>query len=66
MKKLETAITEQQKIFIKRGNLDPKKQKIGQYLIQMPSDKIAALCVMQLMKHLFINFSKDNKLYAEE
>lgn len=66
MRKLEAAVTEQQKIFIKRGNLDPKKQKLGQYLIQMPSDKIAAICVMHLMKHLFKIFSQEHKLYSEE
>lgn len=53
MKLLEDAISEQQKIFIQRGNLDPQKSKIGYYLIQMPSDKIASLCVLHLMKHLF-------------
>lgn len=37
--------------------MDPKKQKLGQYLIQMPSDKISAICVMHLMKHLFKMFS---------
>ena len=63
---MEAAVTEQQKIFIKRGNLDPKKQKLGQYLIQMPSDKIAAICVMHLMKHLFKIFSQEHKLYSEE
>jgi hypothetical protein len=33
MRSLEAAITEQQKIFLKRGNLDPQKSKIGYYLI---------------------------------
>jgi hypothetical protein len=33
MRSLEAAITEQQKIFIKRGNLDPQKSKIGYHLI---------------------------------
>ena len=33
MKLLEDAISEQQKIFIQRGNLDPQKSKIGYYLI---------------------------------
>jgi hypothetical protein len=53
IKSMEQSITEQQKIFIKRGNLDPQKSRLGYYLVQMPSDKISALCVMHLMKHLF-------------
>jgi hypothetical protein len=53
MRLLESSITEQQKIFIKRANLDPEKSKIGFYLIQMPSEKVASLCVLHLMKHLF-------------
>jgi hypothetical protein len=57
MRTLETVITEQQKIFVKRGNIDPSKSKLGYYLIQMPSEKIAAVCVMHLMKHLFTQFT---------
>lgn len=33
MRTLETVITEQQKIFVKRGNIDPSKSKLGYYLI---------------------------------
>jgi hypothetical protein len=60
---LERAITEQQKIFVKRGNLDPARSKLGYHLVQMPSDKIAALCVVHLMKHLFAKFSSDINSY---
>jgi len=53
MRTMERAITEQQKIFVKRGNLDAHKSQVGYYLLQMPSDKIAALSVMHLIKLLF-------------
>ena len=33
MKSLEESVSEQQKIFIQRGNLDPQKSKIGYYLL---------------------------------
>ena len=66
MKLLEDAIAEQQKIFIQRGNLDPQKSKIGYYLIQMTSDKIASICVMHLMKHLFRQFILDIRIYEED
>ena len=66
MKLLEDAISEQQKIFMQRGNLDPQKSKIGYYLIQMPSDKIASLCVLHLMKHLFRQFIHDIRNYEDE
>jgi hypothetical protein len=36
MKTLEGAISEQQKIFVKRGSLDPTK--IGYYLMALPSE----------------------------
>lgn len=44
---------------MKRGNIDAQKSKLGYYLIQMPSDKISALCVMHIMKHLFSQFARD-------
>jgi hypothetical protein len=66
IKSMEHSITEQQKIFIKRGNLDPQKSRLGYYLVQMPSDKISALCVMHLMKHLFSQFVKDVKHFDED
>jgi hypothetical protein len=66
MKLLENSIAEQQKIFIKRGNLDPSKSKIGYYLIQMPSEKIASLCVLHLMKHLFKQFIHDIRIVEDD
>ena len=63
---MEASIQEQQKIFIKRGNLDPSKSKIGYYLIQMPSEKIASLCVLHLMKHLFNQFIHDIRNLDDE
>lgn len=53
IKTIESAITEQQRIIVKRGSVDPKKDRLSFLLIQMPSDKMAALCIMHLMKHLF-------------
>jgi hypothetical protein len=32
----------------------------------MPSDKIAAVCVMHLMKHLFSQFVKDVRNFDDE
>ena len=66
IKAMESSITEQQKIYVKRGNLDPQKNKLGYYLIQMPSDKIAAVCVIHMMKHLFSQFVKDVKTFDDE
>ena len=65
-KTLEAAITEQQKIFVKRGSLDPSRSKLGYHLVQMPSDKMAAMCVIHLMKHLFAQFSSEIKNYDVE
>ena len=66
MRSLEGAINEQQKIFVKRGNIDVNRNKVGFNLIQLPSEKVAALCVMHLMKHLLSQFVKDTRLYEEE
>jgi hypothetical protein len=66
MRLLEGSIAEQQKIFIKRANLDPEKSKIGFYLIQMPSEKVASLCVLHLMKHLFKQFIHDKREVEDE
>ena len=57
---MEAAITEQQKIFVKRsGNMDANK--VGFYLISMPADKIATVCVMHLMKVLLAEFTQSDK-----
>jgi hypothetical protein len=50
------AINEQQKIFVKRsGNID--QGKVGYYLISMPSEQIAQICTMHLMKILIQSFT---------
>ena len=59
IKTIEAAITEQQRIIVKRGNVDPKKDKLSFLLIQMRSDKMAALCIMHLMKRLFTEFLEE-------
>lgn len=66
MRTLETAISEQQKIFVKRGNIDPSRNNMGYYLIQMPSEKISAICVMHLMKQLFQQFVQDVRNFEED
>lgn len=66
MKTLERAINEQQKIFLKRGNIEAQTSKVGNHLVQLPSDKISAICVLHLMKELFKTFNRENSLYKEE
>ena len=39
---------------------------MGFYLIQLPSDKIAALCVMHLMKRLFAEFAQESRAHDSE
>ena len=51
---------------MKRGNLDPQKNKLGYHLIQLPSDKIAAVCVIHMMKHLFSQFVKDTRNFEDD
>ena len=46
--------------------MDENRNKVGFNLIQMPSEKVAALCVMHLMKHLLSQFIRDNRLYEED
>lgn len=57
MRLLEQAIIEQQKIATKRGTLD--HTKIGYYLMAMPGDQIATICVLHLVRHLFKEFVED-------
>jgi hypothetical protein len=40
--------------------------KVGFYLISMPADKIATICVMHLMKILFAEFTSDTAKLADE
>jgi DNA-directed RNA polymerase len=52
-------IQEQQRIFLRKSNLETEKGKPNFYLLQLPSDKIASICVMHLMKTLFRQFIRD-------
>lgn len=63
MRTLETTISEQQKINMKRGSIDSKK--IGYYLMALPADQIATLCILHLMRHLFTEFVNDIHKEAE-
>jgi DNA-directed RNA polymerase len=60
MNSLEAVILEQQRISLRKnygkGNKDTP---VSMYLLQMPSEKIASICVIQLMKTLFRNFITD-------
>ena len=58
LKSIQNAIQEQQRIFLRKNATDGKN-KASFYLIQMPSDKIASICVMHLMKTLFRQFIRD-------
>jgi hypothetical protein len=46
--------------------LSASRNELGFYLIQLPSDKIAALCVMHLMKRLFSEFALESKSHDSE
>ena len=59
MSSLETVIAEQQRIALRKGNLSSDMSKPGFLILQMPSEKIASLCVMNLMKNLFSTFVTD-------
>lgn len=50
---------------MKKDQIDPKKNPVGYYLIQLQSDKIATVCVLHLMKHLFQSFILDSRKQAE-
>jgi DNA-directed RNA polymerase len=65
MRAMEQAVTSQQKIIVKRAGLDPSKRKVDFFLIQMPSDKISALCVMHMMKLLFSQFLSVHKQFDD-
>lgn len=57
IKTLEKAISEQQAISVKRGNMD--QSRIGYYLMSLPSDQIATICVVHLIRSLFTEFVHD-------
>jgi len=61
MRNLDTAIAEQQSIAMKKDQLDPRRNPVGYFLVQLSSDKIATLCVLHLMKHLFQSFIQDSR-----
>jgi hypothetical protein len=48
-------------MIMKKDQVDPKKNPIGFYLIQLSSEKIASICVLHLMKHLFQQFIIDSR-----
>lgn len=60
---LETAIAEQQRIFMKQGSLDTNK--VGFYVMAMPSDELASLCVIHMMRHLLGEFLNNTNKDAE-
>ena len=62
-KTLESAIAEQQRIFTKQGSLDQKK--LGFYVLAMPSDELASLCVIHMMRHLLGEFLNNTNKDAE-
>jgi hypothetical protein len=59
LKSIQNSIQEQQRIFLRKSNLETEKGKPSFFLLQMPSDKIASICVMHLMKTLFRQFIND-------
>ena len=66
MRVLESAVQEQQRMFLKKGNMDPEQKKPAFFLIQLASDKIASLCVLHLMKTLFRQFIRDIRTTQKE
>lgn len=54
---LESAISEQQRISLRKHNLGTNNPAL--YLLQLPSEKISSLCVIHLMKTLFKSFVSD-------
>jgi hypothetical protein len=64
VKALESAIVEQQKIFVQQGNID--QSKIGFYIISMPSEQISSICVIYLMRYLMEHFVNNTSLEADK
>ena len=55
---LENVLSEQQRILMKQGgNLD--KNKIGFYILSLPSDQLATLCVVHVMRNIMGMFVRD-------
>lgn len=59
MKCIENAVQEQQRIFLRKSNLETEKGKPSYYILLMPADKIASICSLHLMKTLFRQFIRD-------
>ena len=62
-KTMESALAEQQRIFIKQSLLDTKK--IGFYIMACPADELASLSVIHIMRFLlnsFINAKDEEKV----
>lgn len=59
LKSIENAVHEQQRIYLRKSNLEADKGKPSFFILQMPSEKIASICVMHLMKTLFKQFIRD-------
>ena len=63
MKTLEGALAEQQRMFIKQGSLE--NNKIGFYIVAMPTDELASICVIHIMRHLLGEFLNNTNKDAE-
>lgn len=61
---MDTTLAEQQRIHIKKGNLD--KKHIAYYLLSLPSDQLSTLCVTHLMRHLMEEFVNNTSKEAEK
>ena len=59
---MEAALSEQQRIYLKQGSLDSKK--LGFYVLAMPSDELASLCVVHIMRHLLGEFLSNTNTTA--
>ena len=63
VKTLESAISEQQQIYVQQGNLD--QNKIGFYIMSMPSEHIASICVIYMMRYLMQEFVNNTSSEAD-
>lgn len=61
---MEYALAEQQRMFIKQSTLDTKK--IGFYIMAVPADELASLCVIHIMRYLLNNFVKGDRDRGEK
>lgn len=63
-KSMETALSEQQRIFLKK-NLNAQGDKISFYILAMQSDELASLCVIHIMRHLLGEFLNNTNKDAD-